>query len=335
MNLDKLNSKIFVVCPANTATGGPLLLHQLAYKLIQKGITASMYYFETENCDMTNPVHEFYKDFDIPYITTIEDSDNNLLIIPEVVPEYIFKFKNIQKVIWWLSVDNYLVLHSKKPSFSTKRFLGLKPKQYYYDFKNEPLHFHWAQSMYAIEFLKSKQITQVEYLSDYLDPVFLSEVSSLTYDNLNKENIIAYNPKKGFEITKKLIEVTPQFKWIAIENMTPLQVKDLLYKSKVYIDFGNHPGKDRIPREAAVCGCIVITNREGSAKYFQDVSIGDEYKFNTILEDNNTFTNLVEDIFNNYSVHIDKFKSYRELIINEEQKFNTDLNSIILKYFKS
>ena len=29
------------------------------------------------------------------------------------------------------------------------------------------------------------------------------------------------------------------------ENLTTKQVKELLLKSKVYIDFGNHPGKDR------------------------------------------------------------------------------------------
>lgn len=335
MNLNKLNSKVFVVCPANVATGGPLLLHQLAYKLIQNGIKASMYYFETENCNMNNPVHDFYKDFHIPYNTIIDDDSENLLVIPEVLPEYIFKFKNIQKVIWWLSVDNYLVSHTRKPSFSTKRFLGLKPKQYFYDFKKSPLHFHWAQSIYAIDFLKSKKITKIEYLSDYLDSVFLSEVSSLSFEDLNKQNIIAYNPKKGFDITKQLIEFTPQFKWVAIENMTPLQVKDLLLMSKIYIDFGNHPGKDRIPREAAICGCIVITNKQGSANYFQDVSIGDEYKFNKILDEKDAFSTLVEDIFNNFLIHVEKFKSYRELITNEEQKFNTDLNNIINKYFKS
>jgi hypothetical protein len=335
MNLDKLNSKVFVVCPANTATGGPLLLHQLAYKLIQSGIKVYMYYFETENCNMNDPIHQFYKKFEIPYEKSIDDSKNNLIILPEILPEYIFKYKAINKVIWWLSVDNFLVTHSRIPSFSTKRFLGLKKNDNYYTFQKKPIHHHWAQSIYAIDFLKSKKITKIEYLSDYLDSVFLSEVSSLSFDDLNKQNIIAYNPKKGFDITKQLIEFTPQFKWVAIENMTPLEVKDLLFRSKVYIDFGNHPGKDRIPREAAVCGCIVITNKQGSANYFQDVSISDEYKFNKILDEKDAFSNLVEDIFNNFLIHIEKFKSYRELITNEEQKFNTDLNNIINKYFKS
>lgn len=50
-------------------------------------------------------------------------------------------------------------------------------------------------------------------------------------------------------------------------------------KSKVYIDFGNHPGKDRIPREAAISGCIVITGKRGAAAFAEDVCIPETYKF--------------------------------------------------------
>ena len=49
--------------------------------------------------------------------------------------------------------------------------------------------------------------------------------------------------------------------------MTPEQVVDLMSESKVYIDFGNHPGKDRIPREAVINGCCVITGVRGSARF--------------------------------------------------------------------
>ena len=36
---------------------------------------------------------------------------------------------------------------------------------------------------------------------------------------------------------------------------------------------------NRIPREAAMCGCCVITNRNGSAANNVDVQIADKYKF--------------------------------------------------------
>jgi len=57
------------------------------------------------------------------------------------------------------------------------------------------------------------------------------------------------------------------------------EVIKLLQKAKVYIDFDYHPRKDRLPREAAILGCCVITRKRGSAKFFEDVPIPDEYKF--------------------------------------------------------
>jgi hypothetical protein len=335
MNLNKSTAKVYIVCPANKATGGPLLLHQLADKFIGNGINAMMYYFETENSDPNNPVHEFYKSFNIPFVTKIDDEESNLLVIPETETKYIFKYKKIQKVIWWLSVDNFLITNAKKRRFSFKRLIGLKPKEKNYSFSATPEHYHWSQSAYAIDFLKNKNITSVEYLSDYLDSVFLNEVSNLSFEKLNKENIIAYNPKKGFETTQKLMALTPNFTWVPIENMTPAEVKALLYKSKLYVDFGNHPGKDRIPREAAVCGCIIITNKEGSAHYFEDVAIDEAYKFEHVLEKTSDFINLVESIFNNYAAHVENFKSYRTRISNEEKRFDTDLKNIIHSYFNN
>lgn len=43
------------------------------------------------------------------------------------------------------------------------------------------------------------------------------------------------------------------------------EVQAMLKKSKVYIDFGGHPGMEHIPREAALAGRIIVTNRAGSA----------------------------------------------------------------------
>lgn len=49
-------------------------------------------------------------------------------------------------------------------------------------------------------------------------------------------------------------------------------------ESMIYIDFGEHPGKDRIPREAAMRDLIVITGRDGAAVNDVDVSIPKKYK---------------------------------------------------------
>ena len=65
--------------------------------------------------------------------------------------------------------------------------------------------------------------------------------------------------------------------WVPIENMTPREVGELLASAKVYVDFGEHPGRDRIPREAALAGCVVITGTRGSAGNGIDIPIPSEY----------------------------------------------------------
>ena len=114
MKTDKNNSIIYIACPANLATGGPYLLHQLANKLIQMGYNAKMFYtYVTIN---KNPVHEFYEDMKIPYSIEIENNSANLLIMPEILTNFIFKYDTIKKVIWWLSVDGFFTSENKKPS---------------------------------------------------------------------------------------------------------------------------------------------------------------------------------------------------------------------------
>ena len=332
MKIDKKNSIIYITCPANFASGGPYLLHQLAYKFIQLGYNAKMFYF-TESIN-EDPVHEFYTYMKIPYSLEIENNYSNLLVIPETYTNLIFKHENIQKVIWWLSVDNFFVTNAKKPSFSTMRFLGLKKERDYYNFQKRPKHFHWVQSFYAEHFLKSKGITHIKYLSDYLNDIFIDEVKDIKFDSTNKENIISYNPKKGYEVTEILIEKTPHLKWVAIENMTPDEVKELLLKSKIYIDFGHHPGKDRIPREAAICGCIVITNTKGSADFFEDVSIPNQYKIDYSPKKEKEIIKLLETCLSDYDVKLKDFEFYKNKIINEEIRFNQNLKEI-LKDFES
>ncbi len=326
MKIDKKNSIIYIACPGNFATGGPYLLHQLAYKLIHLGYNAKMFYLSVSIDE--DPVHEFYKGMKIPYSFEIDNNLSNLLITPESFANLVLKYKDIQTVIWWLSVDNFFETN-KKPSFSVKRFLGLKEKRYQYNFQKEPKHFHWVQSFYAEHFLKSKDISDIKHLSDYLNDIFIDEVKNIKFDSTNKENSIAYNPKKGYEITKILIEKTPHLKWVAIENMTPTEVKELLLKSKIYIDFGHHPGKDRIPREAAICGCIVITNTRGSASFFEDVSIPNNYKIDYSPEKEQEIIKLLETSLFDYDEKSKEFEFYKTKIINEETKFNFDLEEIL------
>lgn len=327
---------IYIGCPEKVATGGTELLCQLYFKLKKIGVESKIFYYDLSS---NEPIPERFKKYMIEYTDKIIDNEKNIIIIPEVNVEELNKYRKIKKYIWWLSVDNYALKYSNyffkfkwkdykiikkikailKISFMIP--LGEKETLNFYDNKIK----HLVQSKYAEEFLKNKGVKQenIFYLSDYLNEDFFIKDISIK----NRENNILYNPKKGIKVTRKIMKLFPQYNYIPLQNMTPIELKELYLKSKIYIDFGNHPGKDRIPREAAVLGCIVLTNKRGSAKYFEDVSIPEKYKF--FDNDIKKLGNNIEYIFNNYEKVLKEYEFYRNKIKNEEKIFEKEILDLI------
>lgn len=333
-------NKIYVICPALVTTGGAELLHQLVYKLntIKNGIAIPLYKGYSGNQHPTPDIYIKYTNGN--YVTSIKDHPENYIIIPEIRTHLINTFRKTNKIIWWLSVDNFIgsIYKTNQKEYERINQLPLLKKVYTkllrrvgiikkfnpYSQKylyNDGIKLHTYQSEFAREFLKDNKLDPVLPLSDYLNSTFISNADKKT----EKENIILYNPVKGFEVTQHLIKNFPEYRWIALQGFTPEQMNEMLKKSKIYIDFGNHPGKDRIPREAAINDCIVITNTVGAANNNIDIPIESKYKFKNVIENQYEFKNLVDDIFENYNGHHKKFLKYRDKIKNEENIFDEEV----------
>ncbi|MCQ2081496.1 MAG: hypothetical protein MJZ11_07540 [Lachnospiraceae bacterium] len=141
----------------------------------------------------------------------------------------------------------------------------------------------------------------------------------------NRKNIILYNPAKGLELLASYIASHTNYEWKPLYGFSEEEMVNEMQHAKLYIDFGSHPGKDRIPREAASCGCVIITNRKGSAAYFEDVPIQDKYKFESPEKSYEELTTLIDDVFVNFSEHFSIFSKYREIIRKDEETFNTEV----------
>lgn len=231
-----------------------------------------------------------------------------------------------------MSVDNYLKVNnfaSEVKFFGilrTIKFLVegkvrlLEPK-----LSNQTVHLF--QSEYAHQFLVKRGISNSIRLSDYINQDFLN------CDGINesgRNNVILYNPRKGIKFTKKLIKYAPELNWQPIEGLTTEQVKQLLCESKIYIDFGNHPGKDRFPREAAISGCCVITDKRGSAQYYKDIPILERYKFEDKEKNIPKIISAIKYCLDNYEKCQKDFEDYRKSIRKERTIFNNDVRSIFL-----
>jgi hypothetical protein len=106
-------------------------------------------------------------------------------------------------------------------------------------------------------------------------------------------------------------------------------MRNTLARSKVYLDFGHHPGKDRIPREAAISGCCVLTNREGAAGNDRDIPIPDTYKFSDPLTQLPLIAETVQACLRQYERRIFEFEPYVKMIAGERARFAAEVDQAL------
>lgn len=325
------DAKIYIVAPPQKASGGPELLHQLCAALNQQHINAQMFYWDKNHPKRrySNPVHQRFHRYNITYVEQIEDSNRNLLIVPEAITAPLKKYLYIQKCIWWLGANNYFCFNEDNiPDVIYhwfRRALHLPVQLSFAQIKNMPIY-HLAQCQYIIKFLEKKGIKEAEYLSDYINDDFIKYTEQSK--KCERQDIILYNPKRKQKILKALNRQNNTLKFIPIKNMTQDEMRKLMSSAKIYIDFGRHPGKDRLPREAALCGCCILTSTLGSAGFYGDVPIPSEYKFVRDIKNVHNILNKIQYIMDNYEEESVKFDNYREYIRNEKKVFLADVKKI-------
>jgi hypothetical protein len=335
-------NNVYIVCPANFQTGGTELCHQFADYLNTRNYNCYLVYTDGQNF-IEAEVPKGFRKYNIKTKASIEDSLNNFLILPEASLVLAKKFTKLKLIFWWMSFDNYFNNSSRLDNI--KFFIkGLFPLKLFlirmYIIKsNLTLGFksikkieinriiHVYQSKYASLELHKQDINNQLPLSDYINLEFVEYYK----ENINKENkkndIVLYNPVKGINITNKLIKALPTIQFIPLQGLSRDELNSLFRTSKVYIDFGNHPGKDRLPREACINGCSIIVGRNGSAKYFEDVPILEKYKFYN--DQINEIKECILSIFDNFEESSNDFKFFRNNILKEKELFYKEIDHLI------
>ena len=303
--------KIYILSPANGKTGGIELLHQMCHVINNYTmIEAKIAYVDTHKdvaidniCVDAVPPMEYlvYKTTNATSFAEI-DSKDNIIIIPESLTLWMPLLKEAKKIIWWMSVDNYINATNERDIDDIARCVSL----------------HLYQSYYAKNYIERK-IPNANgiIVSDYIN----EEHGKFINPPEKRKNIVLFNPQKGIDDLKIFIIENNWIKWIPLYKLSRMDMIAYMQISKIYIDFGNHPGKDRIPREAAVNGCCVITNKKGAAAFFEDVPIPEEYKFEDTKAQFNEISALMHDICDDFTTHQSKFEEYRSIIKGEKQRF--------------
>lgn len=336
------NTKIYVPCPAGIVTGGAELLHQLVDYLRNHNRDAYIVYFGEKE----HAVPSDYLCYNIELSEEIDDAKHNIEVIYEGIFNTVYDRKNTQKVLWWLSVDNFYLysksfLHPLDYSEYNKKEGGemyvkllvkgcltmrnlLKNKLTIQKLSQLDA-VNAYQSEYAQWWLEKHNFPQILPLKDYIN---IDHCKS--FDKSIKEDIVLYNPKKGLEFTKKLINASSDIQWIPLQGMRREQLIDVMKRAKVYVDFGYHPGKDRLPRECAMNGCCVITGKRGSAAFFEDVSVEEKYKFDEHTAQIKDIIATIRWTLYNYDKAIDDYQYYRASIAYEKEEFEAQIRKLFL-----
>lgn len=316
--------KIVVICPGGAATGGVELLHQLVDGLTELGCNAAICYYPFFK-KYTIPMQ--YQRYNCPVVKYSEiNRISAQIVLPEVYGYLSNNFEGSNIYFWWMSVDNYINSGSWK--FAVKNFFP--PWRYLqigsHDFSAN-ICGHLCQSEYAKLYLEGFGIKNSIYLSDYINAQYLECGESIDYTK--KENIVAYNPAKGIAQTEAILPLLQGLETVPIVGMSRDEVMQLLGRAKVYIDFGNHPGKDRIPREAAALGCCVVTNRRGSAGNAIDIPIDDGYKIDDTRDGFEALAaEKISQIIENFDEHKINYDLYRVKIAHERDSFKNSVASL-------
>ncbi len=313
---------IYIACPANVVTGGPTLAHQMCYELVRTGHEAQMFYYgQDRRIEEWKGVEDSpYAKYNVSCANSIEEIDRsgNVVVVPEMAIPIKDLFSRASVHIWWMSVDGYLV--------SLANGVGDINLDIAYFMRKDV--FHFVQSRYAYDFLCQDihiEDDRIFYLTDYIDETYL-EPCNMTAQG--RSNVVFYNYTKCGQVLPIIMGKHPEIDWFPIRGMTIAQIQKSFREGKVYVDFGSHPGKDRLPREAASCGLCVLTNRFGSAGNEEDVPIRSEYKFVDPLTEMENVVEMIQSCLDEYDRRIGDFENYRMRIRGERERFCEEVRRV-------
>lgn len=311
--------KVFIVCPALARTGGPEALHQLGRALLDRGQDAAMVYIADDRMwfsfgdgvaevpGLPGMMPEAYAPYAVPRATAIPDAADVAVVVPEIWPWLVGKFHRAVPYLWWLSVDNGL---ERLRAAGGLAALGTRCV-------------HLCQSRYALDWLAARGRRGV-MLSDYTSPAMAARPEELAG---RREARVLY-PSRGRAFAARLRERVAEVEWRELGGMAPEAVRGLFLTSRLYVDFGTHPGRDRMPREAAMLGCCVVTGRRGAAGNAVDVAIPDRYKFRESWLTAPFVARAVRRILREHEARLGDFAGYRAAIAGEREVFAREVAAV-------
>ena len=336
--------RVFIHFPAGVRSGGPEALHQLCEALTAHGVESWLVplRWPAGRDDVSE-----YETYGCRIASAVPDEPDVAVVLPDVAASYAATFRQARPVLWWLSIDfsetygprmarqtgevswggrlmhAYRVLTPWHAERRTTSLVGLLDRAS-----------HCAQSEYARRFLSEHEGLPASLLSDYVHLDARFHYPEHGEGPEREPRSVAYNPAKGSRYLAHLRERMPDVVWRPVSGLDRDGVGRVLSTSEVYVDLGHHPGKDRIPREAALAGCVVIVGGRGSAALSEDVPVDDALRV-PVADDVPGTALRTEQVLRRVLAEPDAWRSgqrgYRDWVRGEEQRFRGEVEQVFLR----
>jgi hypothetical protein len=330
--------KIYVLYPRGLRTGGPEALHQLVDMLRELGEDA---YLVPHPTTASSPRAEQFGIYNAPEAPAAIDAEGNVVVVPEVYLAELHSYKRATPMCWWLSIDY-------SPTFTAGRTALRSTARPLAAFKDSLIPrlsavknhvgprsikrsriVHAVQSSYAWAFLFSHLNVVPSLLSDYTPS---AEFLSGGENGSRNHRLVTFNPVKGGDIVREVMKVSdPSIEWRPIQGMTRTEVTATLRECGIYLDLGFHPGKDRMPREAALSGALTVVGRRGSGAFYADVPVPWEHKIMPGPTEVSSSAALLPQLMLDLPREIAKQDSYRAAILSEKERFKREVSDIFIQ----
>lgn len=326
------NNKFYIFTPARYCSGGPEALHQLAYYLRKLGLKSyTVYYDYSGFCEEKPAVR--YEQYEVETIEyeQIEDRSYNFVIAPENAPWCLNGFRKAQKCIWWLSVAYNNVMKAgilESLVYAKRKMFGQKLDNYRKVAFALGDCWHLCGSKYAyLEVRNRYPKSKVEYLVEPISLDFL-RMGNIGLPT-NREDLVLYNPAKPSRMMTELLERN-RFNYVPLKGFTPEGLAEMYKKAKLYVDFGEFGGPERMPKEAVYFGCnILVANHNAAANDF-DVAIPQWYK----VDDGETAEQIesqIADMLEHSELQHADFLPFKEKVERLEENFFVHIQNVFCK----
>lgn len=329
------------MCPGNVISGGVNSLLNLCMSLNRNGFSARVSFYDIDNKIINS---DLVKSYNLKYYQGELDLENHIIVVPETQTVRISKFTKATKMVYWLGLLYYYKNPEWKFPFNYKLIRKLIACHSYAGYSNGIFeltkrrlneyakskiniwtddYIHLSNSYFVTDYCKNKG---AKFAYTIQNPVHDEFYNTKFVQERKKYILFGQRTSDVFITIAKLF--FKNFKVLKLKRMTHKDIVKYLSEAMVFVELGINHGRDRLPREAALLGCVVFMNRRGSSSNKLDYNIDKYY-----LLQNNVFNyfrilHKIKNAITHRRKHIDKQSSLRNQLIEEKNNFDTNVQNV-------